>query len=425
MFKLKERNLKPLTETNAGLTTFFSMVYVLAVNPIILSAAGMPKEAVFTATALGAVVGTLLMAVIANLPFAVAPAMGINAFFVVVVTTLGYSWPQALTAVFVSGILFVLLSLSPLRERVLREVPHSLQYAVCGGVGIMLASIGLINSGVIVFKQGMPALGMLSSGAPFLVIIGLFVTSALLALKIRFALLAGIFISTLIGIPLGVSDTTALSQGVFTVPPDLSPIAFKFDFSVLASLDFWGIVMAFLFMEVIVGLAGFLSLFSVMGAEGEQYRPKMGRAFVADSLGVVFGSLIGLSPTTVYGESGAGVAAGGRSGLTAWVVAGCFLLALFASPLFLVVPFAAVAPALTVVGWLMLSSVVKINFQDQCEAFPATVALIFIALSWQIADGLALGWLIYITMKIFAGRKSEIKATVWVLGFIFTTKMFF
>jgi AGZA family xanthine/uracil permease-like MFS transporter len=421
MFQLKSQKISPFIEISAGLTTFFSMVYVLAANPHILSQASMSREALFTATALGTILATLIMAFVANLPFAVAPGMGLNAFFVVVATQMGYTWNQALTAVLVSGLAFVLLSVSPLREKVLQEGPKTLQHGVCGGIGLMIAYIGLLNSQVIL--PG-PSIGDLSTGPALLFFLGLLVTGMLLALKFRFSILAGIFITTIIGIPLGVTDPSGLSSGFVSLPPSIKEIAFKFDFSVLKSYDFLGIIVTLLFMEVVDGLAGFLGLFGVMGADGERYKPKMGKAFIADSLGVVVGSMLGLSPNTTYAESGAGVAAGGRTGLTALVVAICFFLALFISPLFMLVPFSAVAPALVVVGLLMLQSATNIDFKDYTESFPAFVVIVLIALSWRISDSLAIGWLLYIIMKVVSGNFRKITITVWVVGIIFAFKMF-
>jgi AGZA family xanthine/uracil permease-like MFS transporter len=423
MFKLVKHDTSPFIEVSAGLTTFFSMIYVLAANPAILSGAGLPPEAVFTATALGVIVATLIMALVANLPFAVAPGMGLNAFFVVIVTQMGYTWQQALTAVLVSGAVFVLLSVTPVRDKVLREVPKNLQHGVCAGIGLMISYIGLLNSGVISLANG-PGLGDLGAGPALLAVIGLIVTGVLLALKTRFAILFGIIATTLIGIPLGVTQTASLSEGFVSLPPSSASIFMKFDLSILGSFDFWGVVVTLLFMEIVDGLAGFLGLFGVMGADGDRYRPKMGRAFVADSMGVVVGSCLGLSPNTTYAESGAGVASGGRTGLTAVVVAIGFFLALFISPLFMLVPFSAVAPALVLVGLLMLESVTKIDFKKLDESFPAFVAVIVIATTWRISDGLALAWLVYIIMKVVAGKGRELTATVWVVGAIFAWKMF-
>jgi AGZA family xanthine/uracil permease-like MFS transporter len=364
------------------------------------------------------------MAFVANLPFAVAPGMGLNAFFVVIVVQMGYSWNQALVAVLVSGIIFVILSVTPVRDKVLRDVPKNLQYGVSAGIGLMIAYIGLSNSKFVVLSANGPALGDLTSGPAFLVVVGFLVTGILLALKCRFAILFGIIITTIIGIKTGVTDTSVIMGGFVSLPPTMGEIFLKFDFSPLFSLDFLGLVITLLFMEVIDGLAGFLGLFGVMGADGDRYRPKMGRAFVADSLGVVVGSCLGLSPNTTYAESGAGVASGGRTGLTALVVACCFFLALFVSPLFMLVPFAAVAPALMVVGLLMLNSITKVDFNDLTEAFPAFVTAIVIALTWRVSDGLALGWLVYILMKVVIGKARQLTVTVWVVGAIFAWKMF-
>jgi AGZA family xanthine/uracil permease-like MFS transporter len=423
MFALKNHNTSKLIEISAGLTTFFAMVYVLVANPMILGLAGMPPQAVFTATVIGTMAATLIMAFYANLPFAVAPGMGLNAFFVVMVTELHFTVPQSLTAVLISGLIFVFLSASPLRQKVLDDIPKGLQYAVGAGIGLMIAYIGLFNSGVVAFTDS-PGLGNLGGGSARLAVYGLMVTGFLLAIRFRFAVLAGIVITTLIGIPLGVTQTASLNQGIISFPQGISETFLHFDFSVLKSLDFWSLVITLLMMEVVDGLAGFLGLFSIMGQEADKYRHKLGPAFIADSLGVVVGSCFGLSPNTTYCESGTGVAVGGRTGLTALTVALAFGVALFASPLFLMVPTAAVAPALVVVGLLMLSSVRKIDFHDVTESFPAFVVIIMIALTWRISDSLALGWLIYMLMKILAGRIKDLTSTVWVVGVIFGFKLF-
>jgi AGZA family xanthine/uracil permease-like MFS transporter len=254
--------------------------------------------------------------------------------------------------------------------------------------------------------------------------IGIFVLGAFLAAGSRFAVLGAIVVTTLIGVPLGVTDASALTKGILSLPPSIAPVAFSFDFAILSSGAFWSLVLTLLLMEVVDGLAGFLGLFSVMGAEAERYRHKLGRAFVADSLGVVVGSCLGLSPNTTYCESGAGVALGGRTGLTALVVAACFVLALFASPLFLMIPAAAVAPALLFVGVLTSSSFAKIDFSDHTESLPAFVVMIGIVLTWRISDSLAIGWLTYILMKIIAGQTRALTTTVWAVGAIFALKLF-
>ncbi|WP_434777920.1 NCS2 family permease [Neisseria sp. Ec49-e6-T10] len=425
MFKLKEHKTTALIEISAGITTFCAMVYVLAVNPAILSNAGVPKEALFTATALAAIIGTLAMAFIANLPFAVAPGMGINAFFAfVVVLHMGYSWPQAITAVLLASIIFLLLSLSPLREKVLADIPVSLQYAVCGGLGIMIAGIGLIQAKVIDLSTGLPALGDFHQKEVQLVLIGILITAILLAMRFRYALLAGIICSTLIGIPLKVTNIDFIYQNqLFSMPPSISSIAFHFDFSLVKSFDFLSVVFVFVFIALVDSLAGFLGLFSVMGNDGAKYRPKMGKAFIADSFSAITSSFLGVSPNTVYGESGTGVAVGGRTGLTSVVTALCFGLALFCAPIFLAIPFAAVAPALIVVGWYMLAPITKIKFDDPTESFPAIIAIVFIGLTWKISDSLALAWVVYILMKIVTLRIKELNITVCLVGCIFILKL--
>ena len=426
MFKLKQHRTTPAIEIGAGLTTFCAMVYVLAANPAVLGGAdsSIPAGALFTTTCVAAILGSLLMAFVANVPFSVAPGMGINAFFgFVVIKAMGYSWPQAVTAALLAGLVFFLLSLSPLREKILRDIPASLQYAVCGGVGIMIAGIGLINSKVVIFNHGLPALGDFHQASVQLVFIGLFLTSFLLALKFRFAVLIGIVGCTVIGIPLGVTHLPSLGSLV-SAPPSPAPLILNFDFSQVTSLDFWSVVLILLFLAVFNGLAGFLGLFSIMGEkEAKEYRPKMGKAFIADSLAMMLSSALGISPNTVYGESGTGIASGGRTGLAALTCALCFVVALFCAPIFLAIPFAAVAPALVVVGWYMLSPLTLIDFKDATESFPAILVVVLIGLSWKIPDSLAVSWLVYLMMKTAAGRWKELNITVCLVGLVFALKL--
>jgi AGZA family xanthine/uracil permease-like MFS transporter len=429
VFALKENNTSFAIEASAGFAIFLSMAYVLSVNPYILEAAGMPKEALFTATAVGTIIGTLIMCFVAKLPFAVAPGMGLNAFFAYsVVGQMGLSWQQALTAVFAAGVLFFLLSLSPLRQQILKEVPESLQYAVAAGIGLMIAYIGLKNGGLVALIPSPDGsvsvnLGGMTRGAGLLTIIGLFVTAVFLALNWRFALLLGIVATTLIGIPLGVTDISGITAStVFTRPPSLAPIALQFDFAAFADVQFWAVAFTFLFMCVFDSLAGFIGLFSVMGDEAERHRPRVGRAFIADSVGVAAGAALGLSPNTAYAESGAGVAVGGRTGLTALTVAVLFFVCLFFSKIFLAVPSSAVAPALVLVGLLMLASLRRLNFADKTESFPAFVIIILTCLTWRISDSLAVGWIIYILMRVVGGKIRSITPTVWVVGALFALK---
>ena len=424
MFKLREHQSRPLVEISAGLTTFCAMVYVLAANPAILAQAGAPAGALFTATALAAILGSLCMAFIANLPFAIAPGMGINAIFAfVVIMGLGLTWPQAVAAALTAGVLFLGLSLSPLREKILRDIPDCLHYAVCGGVGLLIAGLGLIECRVITFNNGLPALGDLREPGVQLFFIGLFLTASLLALKFRYAVLVGLVLTTLIGWPMGLTVIPADGLSL-SLPPNPSALWLDLDFSRIADQNFVSAVLIFLFLVIFDSLGGFLGLFSIMGREAEaKYRHKLGRAFVADSVSVIITGLLGIAPNTTYGESGTGVALGGRTGLTALTVAACFTLALFCGPLFLAIPFSAVAPALVVVGWYMLSPLARLNFQDPAESFPAVLAVVLIGLSWRISDSLAVAWLAYILMKTVAGRLRELNATVGLVGLVFGAKL--
>jgi len=424
MFKLREHQSSPQVEISAGLTTFCAMVYVLAANPAILAKAGAPAEALFTATALAAILGSLSMAFIANLPFAVAPGMGINAIFAfVVIMGMGLTWPQAAAAALTAGLLFLGLSLSPLREKIIRDIPPSLHYAVCGGVGLLIAGLGLIECQAVTFHNGLPALGDLKEPNVRLFFIGLFLTALLLALRFRYAVLAGMILTTFIGWPMGVTVIPADAIGL-SLPPSPAALWLDLDFSRLTDQTFVSAVLIFLFLVIFDSLGGFLGLLSIMGREAEaKYRNKLGRAFVADSVAVITTSLLGISPNTAYGESGTGVALGGRTGLTALTVAASFTLALFCGPLFLAIPFSAVAPALVVVGWYMLSPLTRLNFQEPAESFPAILAVILIGLSWRISDSLAVAWLAYIIMKTAAGRMRELNATVLLVGLIFLAKL--
>ena len=428
MFDLKKNETSFSIEASAGAATFLSMVYILTVNPLILSGSGMPQEALFTATCVGAIFATLIMCFVAKLPFAVAPGMGLNVFFAFsVVGAMGLTWQQALTAVFTAGVLFFLLSLSPMRTKILKEVPECLQYAVAAGIGLMISFIGLKNGGLVVLHpDGNVDIGNIAHGDALLTVIGILLTSIFIALKYRFAIILGIIATTLYGIPLGVTNLSEISLStVFSLPPSLAPVAFQFDFSIFNSAQFWGVVFTFLFMCVFDTLASFIGLFSVMGPDAERYRPMISRAFIADSLGVVAGSAVGLSPNTAYAESGAGVAQGGRTGLTALTVAVLFFLCLFISKLFLVVPFPAVAPALVLVGLLMVTSVRNLDFNDKTESFPAFIILILICLTWHLSDSLAVGWIVYILMKVISGKGRAITPTVWVVGALFVIKLVF
>ena len=427
MFKLKENGTTVGTEIIAGLSVFFTMVYVLSVHPALLATTGMPQAAIFTATAFSAILCTIIMGLWANLPFAVAPAMGINAFFAfVVVKVMGYSWEQALAAVFLCGVLFFIFSLSPLRVKVIAEVPHALKHAICVGVGLMLASIGLVYSGFITPENGLIKMADFSQPNALLVLIGLTLTIGMIALNIRYAIFFGIIASTLIGIPLGVTNISSLAgKSLIDLPPSLSPIFLHFDFSLIFTFDFIAVVFSFLLIMIIISLAGFLSVLSILGPSGDKYVPLLGKAFLADATSVIIGAVLGTSPNTIYGESGVGLAAGGRTGLTSLVIALCFVVALFCAPIFLIVPFAALTPALIIVGWLMASSVKYINFDEKTESLPAIIGILLIAFTWKIPDGLGVAWLAYILMKLLAKQTKDLNPTVLVIGLVFVLKFIF
>ncbi|MDR2198845.1 MAG: NCS2 family permease [Deltaproteobacteria bacterium] len=417
-----------MTEISAGLATFLSLAYVLTVNPLVLSQCGMPQAALFTATALGTIFATLIMCFVARLPFVVAPGMGLNAFFAgSVVNAMGFSWQQAAAAVFIAGCAFIVVSLSPLRRKILNEVPECLRLAVAAGIGLMIAYIGLKNGSLVVFsKNHDPNIGTLAKGPALLTVIGLAVTALCLARNYRYSILIGIIVATLIGIPLGITDVSGISwKTIVSPPPPVTELLFKMDFSRLNDGLFWAVIFTFFFMCVFDSLACFIGLFSVMGSDAKLFLPRISKAFLADSMGVVAGSLLGLSPNTTYAESGAGVAMGGRTGLAAFTVAALFVLCLFFSKLFLMVPAAAVAPALVLVGLLMVSSLKNLNFQDKSESFPAFVVIIITCLTWRLSDSLAVGWILYILMKTASGRIGSVTATVWVVGALFFVKELF
>ncbi|TCO06781.1 NCS2 family permease [Natronoflexus pectinivorans] len=425
-FKLKENKTNIRTEFIAGITTFMTMAYILAVNPGILSATGMDVNAVFTATALSAVVATLVMALWAKLPFALAPGMGLNAFFAyTVVITMGYSWEFALTAVFLEGIIFLLLTAFNVRELIVNAIPMNIKHAISAGIGLFIAFIGMQNAGLIVASEAtMVTLGDMSSHTIWVALFGLLLIGVLLALKVKGALLIGIFASAIIGIPLGV---TTLPEGTLvSLPPSLEPIAFKFDFSQILSVDMLIILLTFLFVDLFdtVGtLVGVASKANMIDKNGKL--PRVKQALFADAIGTTFGSMMGTSTVTTYVESASGVAEGGRTGLTSLTVAGMFTLALFFAPLFLMVPGAATAPALILVGSFMMSPILKINFDDYTESIPVFLTIIMMPLSYSIAEGIVFGMLSYVGLKLLSGRHREISLVMYILALLFLASFFF
>lgn len=424
-FKLEENKTNVKTEILAGVTTFMTMAYILAVNPDILSATGMDKHALFTATALSAFVATLVMALVARLPFALAPGMGLNAFFAfTVVLGMGHSWQFALTAVFLEGIIFILLTAFNIRELIVNAIPLPLKHAVSAGIGLFIAFIGLQNSGIVINNDAtLVGLGDMGSPAVLIALFGIVLTAVLLILKVKGALLIGIFAATIAGIPFGV---THMPEGhLVDVPPSLSPIFMKFEFSQIFTLDMLIVLFTFLFVDMFdtVGtLVGVSSKAGMLDKDGKV--PRVKQALFADSIGTFFGAIFGTSTVTTYVESASGVAEGGKTGLTSLSTAVLFLIALFFAPLFTMVPAAATAPALVLVGFFMMSPILKIDFENYTESIPAFVTIIVMPLTYSIAEGIVFGMLSYVLLKVLTGKAKDISIVMIVLVILFVIKFF-
>lgn len=425
-FKLNEHKTNVKTEVIAGITTFMTMAYILIVNPLILHDAGMDFGAVFTATALASVIATLVMAFYANYPFVLAPGMGLNAFFAyTVVIQMGYSWEFALTAVFLEGIIFIILSFFNVREAIIDSIPINLKNAVSVGIGLFIAFIGLSNAEVVVSGGGtIIGLGDLSASAPLLAIIGIVITGFLLAKKVKGALLIGILLTTVIGIPMG---ETILPEGLrfISAPPSLSPIFFKLEFSQIFSMDMLIVLFTFLFVDIfdtIGTLVGVASKADMLDKDGKL--PKAKQALFADAIGTTAGACLGTSTVTTYVESASGVAEGGRTGLTALTAAGMFAISLLLSPLFIMIPGAATAPALVLVGLFMMSPIKKINLDDFTEAIPAFLTIIMMPFAYSIAEGIVFGMVSYVVLKVLAGKANKVSPIMYGLAFLFVLKFF-
>lgn len=413
------------TEIVAGITTFLTMSYILAVNPTMFAQLeGMPGGAVFTSTALAAIIGCLAMAFIGKLPFGLAPGMGLNAFFVYTVCMgMGYSWQFALTAVLIEGLIFIVLTLTNVREAIVNAIPLSLRNAIGAGIGLFIAFIGLQNAGVVVADSAtLVTLGDITSGSALLALIGLFITGFLFARNVPGAILLGILITMIIGIPMGVTEF----KGVVSLPDSIAPIFCQFEWDKILTLDMLVVVFTFLFIDMFdtVGtLVGVCTKANIVDEKGNIARIK--HAFMADSIATTCGAMLGTSTTTTYVESAAGVAQGGRSGLTAFVVAGGFAVALLFSPLFLSIPSAATAPALIIVGLLMLEPVKNIPFDDFSESIPAFVCLITMPLTYSIANGILLGMITYVVMNLITGKSKKLSPVMYVLAVLFILKFIF
>ena len=449
IFHLKENKTDVRTEVIAGVTTFMTMAYILAVNPNILEASGMDRGAVFTATALSAFIATCLMALLSNYPFVLAPGMGLNAYFAyTVVLGMGYSWQQALAAVFVEGLIFILLSLTNVREAIFNSIPMNLKHAVSVGIGLFIAFIGLQNAKIVVnndstlvsvfsFKSAVKDGTFNSMGITVLLaLIGILVTAVLLVKNIKGSILWGILITWGLGI---ICQFVGLyvpnpELGFFSLLPDFSngisvpsmaPTFMKMDFSIVFSLDFVVIMFAFLFVDMfdtLGTLIGVASKADMLDKDGKL--PKIKGALLSDAVGTSVGAVCGTSTVTTFVESASGVAEGGRTGLTAIVAAILFGLSLFLSPIFLAIPSFATAPALIVVGFLMLTSITKIDFNDYTEAIPCFIAIIAMPFMYSISEGIAMGVISYVVINLVAGKAKEKKISLlmYILAILFVLK---
>ncbi len=424
IFQFKANKTTLRTEVIAGITTFMTMAYILAVNPDILSNTGMDKSAVFTATALSALVATLFMAFVAKLPFALAPGMGLNAFFAfTVVITMGYPWQFALTAVFLEGIIFILLTAFNIRELIVNSIPLNMKHSVSAGIGLFIAFIGLQNAGVVVNNDAtLVSLGDMGSPSVLLALGGVLLTGVLLVMKVKGALLIGIIVTTLAGIPFHITQLPH-DNSLVSLPPSLKPIFFQLDFSNVFSLDMLVVLFTFLFVDLFDTVGTLVGVSDKAGMLDKQGRvPRVKQALFADSIGTTLGAIFGTSTVTTYVESAAGVAEGGKTGMTSFVTAILFALALFFAPLFTMIPSAATAPALILVGLFMLSPIKKINLEDFTEAIPAFFTIVMMPLTYSIAEGIVFGMMSYVILKTITGRFKDVSILMYILTILFIIK---
>lgn len=454
-FKLKQNGTNVRTEVIAGITTFMTMAYILAVNPNILSAAmgDANKGAIFTATALASAIGTVCMAAFSNYPFALAPGMGLNAFFAyTVVLNMGYSWQTALTAVFVEGIIFLILSLFNVREAMFNAIPQTLKYAVSAGIGLFITFIGVQNANIVILdtstkvtffklsalQQANPAYAFNNVGITVvLAFIGLIITAVLIIKKVKGNILWGILITYVLGI---ICQLVGLyvpnpDAGMFSLFPDFSNgmsipsirnIAFKLDFSNILSLNFIVVVFSFLFVDIfdtLGTLIGVSSKANMLDKDGKL--PRIKGALLSDAVATTLGAALGTSTTTTFVESASGVVEGGRTGLTSITTAILFLLALFLSPIFLAIPSFATAPALIAVGFYMIASISKINFDDIAEGIPAFITIVAMPFAYSISEGISLGIIFYVAINMLTGKLKKITTMMWILAILFVAKYIF
>ncbi len=437
-FKLKENGTTFSTEVTAGLTTFFTMAYIIAVNPGLLSQAGMEWGAVFLATIIASIIGTLIMGLVANVPYAQAPGMGLNAFFVYTVCFgLGFTWQQALSMVFLCGLINILITVTKLRKYIIKAIPKSLQNAIGGGIGVFVAYIGLLNIGIINFDGGVPAISTLDQPSYWLFLIGLVLTIILLVCKVKGAILIGIVVSAILGIPMGVTTMTEsvsfteacsalpstfgaifTSEGLVSLFSDLSRLPL-----VLITIFAFSLSDTFDTIGTFIGTGRRSGIFSEEDEKAMDTAPgfksKMDKALFADATATSIGAIFGTSNTTTYVESASGIAAGGRTGLTSVVVAICFAISAFLATFVSAIPSAATAPALVVVGIMMTSAFKEIDWPDFSEAVPAFFAGLFMALCYSISYGIAFGFISYCIVKICKKEAKQINPILWVASFLF------
>lgn len=423
LFKLKENNTNIKTEIIAGITTFMTMSYILAVNPAILSEAGMDKGGVFTATILASVIATVMMGIYANHPFALSAGMGLNAYFAyTVVLQKGNSWQFALTAVFIEGIIFLIMSLFKMREKIFNSIPMTLKKAVSVGIGLFIAFIGLSGSQIVVQGKGVPfTLGNLLTPGVAVTVFGLIVTGVLLHKKIKGAILYGIILSTILAIIVGIAS---LPEKVISIPPSVIPVAMKMEWSKVFTIDMAVTVFAFLFVDVfdtIGTLIGVSTKANMLDKDGNF--PRVGKALLSDAVGTTVGAILGTSTITTYVESSAGVSEGGRTGLTAIITSALFMLSLFLAPLFTMIPAQATAPALILVGLFMMSPIREIDFSDYTEAIPAFLTIVMMPFAYSIAQGIVFGMVSYVILKVLSGKFKDVSILMYILGILFIAEI--
>lgn len=411
-------------EIIGGVTTFLTMAYILAVNPSILGDAGMDSGAVFTATVVSAVVATIVMAIYAKLPFALAPGMGLNAFFAyTIVLTMGYTWQFALTAVFIEGIIFILLTLTGLRQKIVDCMPLLLRRSISPGIGLFIAFIGLKNAGIVANNEAtLVSLGDLHSPAVLLACFGIILSAVLLVRNVTGALLIGILVTTIVGIPLGVTQFTS----AVSAPPSLAPIFCKFEWGSIMSIDMAICVLTFLFIDMFDTIGTLIGVSNRAGMVDEDGNiPRLKDAFMADALGTTLGAVLGTSTVTTYVESASGVNVGGRSGLTSFCTAICFILALFFAPLFLSIPAEATAPALVLVGVMMMHDIRKVDFSNYLTAIPCFVCIAFMPLTYSISDGILMGLITWVLLHLLSGNYKNLNVGSIILAALFVLKYAF